>query len=74
MEKSGSMQMESKMNEVRNRLRGVDYPLDRSTAESKLSGIMVGGKDITEYFDQVNWPINSESDLENRFSRLKERM
>ncbi len=66
--------MESKMNEVRNRLQGVDYPLDRDMAEEKLSGINVGGKDITEYFDQINWPINSQSDLENRFSRLKERM
>ena len=73
MERS-STQMESKMNEIRNRLKGVDYPLDRDTAEEKLRGIKVGGKDITEYFDQVNWPINSESDLDNRFSRLKERM
>ncbi len=72
MERSG-MKMGNLANEIQERLQGVDYPLDRSTAEDKLSGMSVGGKDITEYFDQVNWPIQSQDDLTNRLGQLQQK-
>ena len=73
MERSGSMQKDW-MRDVEGKLQGVNFPLDRDTAEDRLSGTMVGGKDITQYFDRINWPINSKDELMNKMKMAQTQM
>lgn len=57
---------------VTKRLEGVDFPMDRKTAEQKLSGVSVEGKDIGQLFDRMNFPVNSPADLEQQIKTAKE--
>ncbi len=54
---------ESLSADLEDRLRGVNFPLERSDAEERLRGASVEGRDITSYFDNIDWPVNSRDDL-----------
>ncbi len=50
--------------EVTTRTKGIDFPMPRELAEQLLKGITIEeGKDVTEYFDLMDWPVNSPADL-----------
>ncbi len=49
--------------DVENALQGAKFPMDRSTAEKKLSNVRIGSQDIDRYFGQVNWPVDSAQEL-----------
>ena len=56
---------------LQERLQGISFPLDRSTGESKLSGVLINGKDLAQYFDKMNWPIPSREDLMGQVYKLQ---
>ncbi len=49
--------------EVLRRIKGVDFPADRSTLKEKLSGLKIEGRDINEILEKLSYPIKSPAQL-----------
>jgi predicted transcriptional regulator len=73
MERRETMQRESWLMDVDDKLRGVNFPLDRNTAEEKLRGVSIEGEDASNYFDRIDWPVNSRDEFVDRIRSARGR-
>lgn len=58
--------------DVTTRMVGVSFPVDRRTAEERLDGVNVKGRNVTEYFDNMRFPLNSPADLTEQIKNASE--
>jgi len=49
--------------EVLRRIKGVDFPADKSVLKERLSGLKIEGKNIDEILEKLNYPIKSPAQL-----------
>ncbi len=55
--------------EVAQRMKGVNFPIDRDTAASKLRGVKAEGKDISETLGAISFPVDTPADLLHQISQ-----
>ncbi len=60
-------------NDVDDRLKPTDYPLERSVAEVRLRDASIEGESASGYFDRMEWPMTSREDLMDKLRMARER-
>jgi probable regulatory domain-containing protein len=56
---------------VLEKLKGTDFPIDKETLKSRLSGIKIKGKDAEEIIESLEFPISTPAEL---LHKIKEKL
>ncbi len=66
-----SVEKQSWFKDVDNALQGSSFPMDQNKAEETLSGLTIGGRNISQLFGKINWPVKSKQDLINQIHQAQ---
>jgi hypothetical protein len=71
METTGTIHKDAWIKDVDSKLSGVSYPMDRTVADQKLSGLKIDGEDVTKSLEKMVWPVSNHDDFVSKFRQAK---